>query len=508
MQSHTLSRVRGVPIRFHTSRLRQSEDIPDDQSGDSVPMPFTFVPRFHNEESVRRMRYKRLGSTDMFISRIAFGCGPIGGLFGNVEDSITQILECAIKSGINFIDTAYWYGQGRSEEILGKVLSKIPRKAYYISTKVGRFELDYARTFDFRSDKILQDLTTSLKKLRLPYVDICFVQIHDVEFDPNENIILYETLPALEIAKHSGKIRYIGLTGYPLRKLAYVFCFSIFFFFACVVFCTVRTTSDLKTHEHSKFHETLTTFCFRIRGFRLHGPGSIPGMGSIAMAMERQRFDETMKLRCGDGEAAETSKQNVVCSMQRYYFRSVVENSTVRVDVVMTYCHASLNDNALGEYVKFFESKNIGLLNGSPLSMGLLTEKGPPPWHPASPTIRQTCLAAIQYCSSKKIPVEKLAIDYAINYPGVCSCIVGMDSVEQVLKNIETACTELREVEQRLRDRIMRRYFDQLENANWENVDVHSYWKRLKALGLTALATNRHSSVESLASTMSSFSLS
>ncbi|KHN72247.1 putative oxidoreductase YqkF [Toxocara canis] len=407
MQSHTLSRVRGVPIRFHTSRLRQSEDIPDDQSGDSVPMPFTFVPRFHNEESVRRMRYKRLGSTDMFISRIAFGCGPIGGLFGNVEDSITQILECAIKSGINFIDTAYWYGQGRSEEILGKVLSKIPRKAYYISTKVGRFELDYARTFDFRSDKILQDLTTSLKKLRLPYVDICFVQIHDVEFDPNENIILYETLPALEIAKHSGKIRYIGLTGYPLRKLA-----------------------------------------------------------------------------------------------------SVVENSTVRVDVVMTYCHASLNDNALGEYVKFFESKNIGLLNGSPLSMGLLTEKGPPPWHPASPTIRQTCLAAIQYCSSKKIPVEKLAIDYAINYPGVCSCIVGMDSVEQVLKNIETACTELREVEQRLRDRIMRRYFDQLENANWENVDVHSYWKRLKALGLTALATNRHSSVESLASTMSSFSLS
>lgn len=58
---------------------------------------------------------------------------------------------------------------------------------------------------------------------------------------------------------------------------------------------------------------------------------------------------------------------------------------------------------------------------------------------------------------SKKIAIEKLAIDYAVNFPGVCSCVVGMDSVQQVLTNIETTCTGLREVEQRLRDRIMRR---------------------------------------------------
>uniref|UniRef100_A0A0M3HGJ7 Exocyst subunit Exo70 family protein n=1 Tax=Ascaris lumbricoides TaxID=6252 RepID=A0A0M3HGJ7_ASCLU len=109
---------------------------------------------------------------------------------------------------------------------------------------------------------------------------------------------------------------------------------------------------------------------------------------------------------------------------------------------------------------------------------------------------------------SKKIAIEKLAIDYAVNFPGVCSCVVGMDSVQQVLTNIETTCTGLREVEQRLRDRIMRRYFDRLENANWEGVDVQKYWKRLKALGLVALAAHRHSSVESIASTMTSFSLS
>ncbi|VDL82097.1 unnamed protein product [Nippostrongylus brasiliensis] len=181
----------------------------------SPSLPPTFVARFHDEAAVRRMLYRRLGQTDMIVSKISFGSAPIGGMFGNVEDSITQIVETALRNGINFIDTAYWYGQSRSESILGKILSKVPRKAYYLGTK-----LDYARTFDFRADKVLESLTNSLKRLKLTYVDVCFIQIHDADFAPQENIILYETLQALEMARHSGKIRYIGLTGYELRKLA------------------------------------------------------------------------------------------------------------------------------------------------------------------------------------------------------------------------------------------------------------------------------------------------
>ncbi|KAL6727012.1 hypothetical protein Aduo_008928 [Ancylostoma duodenale] len=70
-----------------------------------------------------------------------------------------------------------------------------------------------------------------------------------------------------------------------------------------------------------------------------------------------------------------------------------------------------------------------------------------------------------------------------------------------------TAANPLTEVEQRVRDRIMRRYFDRLENAGWSEVDVAAYWKRLKKLGLTALATHRHSSVESLSSTLNGLSM-
>ncbi|PAV56212.1 hypothetical protein WR25_01289 [Diploscapter pachys] len=354
-------------------------------------LPPTYHPRFHDEISVRRMPHTRIPGTDLVISKIAFGSAPISGMFGNVTDSITEIIETALRLGINYIDTAYWYGQSRSELILGKVLAKIPRKAYYISTKVGRFELDYARTFDFRADKILESLTNSLMRLKLTYIDICYIQIHDTDFAPNESIILYETLQALEMAKHCGKIRYIGLTGYPLPKLA-----------------------------------------------------------------------------------------------------SVIAASPVRIDVVMTYCHGSLNDNSLGQHTAFFRSKNVGVINSGALSWGLLTEKGPPPWHPANENIKDTCLAAVQYCASKKMDISRFALEYAINFPHTICCVVGMDCVQQVRDNVELACNcALTELENRVRDRVMRRYLDLLENQGWEGVNVEQYWKRLKKLGLTALATHR-----------------
>lgn len=370
-------------------------------------LPPTFVARFHDEAAVRRMRYQRLGQTEMMVSRICFGSAPIGGMFGNVEDSITQVVETALRNGINFVDTAYWYGQTRSESILGKILAKVPRKAYYISTKVGRFELDYARTFDFRADKVLESLTNSLKRLKLTYIDVCFVQVHDADFTPRENIILYETLQALEMARQSGKIHYIGLTGYELRKLA-----------------------------------------------------------------------------------------------------SIIECSTVRIDVVMTYCHGSLNDNSLGKFALLFQSRGIGVLNAAPFSMGLLTERGPPPWHPAADFIKEASLAATHYCMSKNISISKLALAYSLEVPGSSPCVVGMDSIQQVRDNIALCTTSpLTEVEQRVRDRITRRYFDRLENAGWGGMDVAAYWQRLRKLGLTALATHRHSSVESLASTLNGLSL-
>lgn len=65
----------------------------------------------------------------------------------------------------------------------------------------------------------------------------------------------------------------------------------------------------------------------------------------------------------------------------------------------MTYCKGTLNNNALGQFTAWFQTRNIAVINSGALCWGLLTEKGPPPWHPASDEIKEACLAATTYCS-------------------------------------------------------------------------------------------------------------
>lgn len=91
------------------------------------------------------------------------------------EEGILAV-QNAIRSGINYIDTAPYYGQGKSEKIIGKALKGIPREAYYIATKVGRYEIDIAEQFDFSPKKTRESFQKSLEYLGLDYVDIIQVR--------------------------------------------------------------------------------------------------------------------------------------------------------------------------------------------------------------------------------------------------------------------------------------------------------------------------------------------
>ncbi|XP_049944377.1 uncharacterized protein LOC126426515 [Schistocerca serialis cubense] len=132
------------------------------------------------------------------------------------EECIATIRE-AIRQGVNYIDTAPWYGQDRSEDILGKALKEIPHQAYYIGTKVGRYELHPHHMFDFSASKTRQSIEKSLKLLQLDYVDI--LQVHDLEFAPDSEMVINETLPVVKEAVEAGKARFIGITGYPVSAL-------------------------------------------------------------------------------------------------------------------------------------------------------------------------------------------------------------------------------------------------------------------------------------------------
>jgi hypothetical protein len=102
---------------------------------------------------------------------------------------------------VNLLDTAPWYGYGESERILGRCLraAGVPRGAYYLSTKVGRYLPDLLEQFDFTYARTLRSVDESLARLQVDYIDT--VQVHDPEFAPSLDIILSETLPALEAAE-------------------------------------------------------------------------------------------------------------------------------------------------------------------------------------------------------------------------------------------------------------------------------------------------------------------
>ena len=85
------------------------------------------------------MEYRQLGRTDMRISTIGFGAWAIGGSWGNVsdEDSL-RALHRAIDRGVNFIDTADVYGDGRSERLIARLKTERPRDTIIVATKAGR----------------------------------------------------------------------------------------------------------------------------------------------------------------------------------------------------------------------------------------------------------------------------------------------------------------------------------------------------------------------------------
>ena len=133
---------------------------------------------------------------------------------------LCQCVETGIKSGINFIDTSPFYGDGKSEEVLGETLTRVPRHTYYIATKVGRYSSDWTKAFDFTPERILKEFDNSLKRLQLSRVDI--LHVHDFEYCQSPEYIAKTTLPAVLQIVQSGRARYIGITGYPLEEFTKV----------------------------------------------------------------------------------------------------------------------------------------------------------------------------------------------------------------------------------------------------------------------------------------------
>ena len=278
------------------------------------------------------MEYREFGKTGLRLSVMGFGGATLGSVFRKIdEEEGKRAVAAAIDHGINYIDTAPFYGITRSETVLGEAL-KGRRQRIILATKLGRYGDD---EFDFSAERVRTSIEESLRRLQTDYVDLLVA--HDVEFGDLRQVA-EETLPAMRELKRQGKCRFIGYSGYPLPTLA-----------------------------------------------------------------------------------------------------RLLEWDQVEVDFVLSYCHYCLYNTALVEKLApVARARGLGLINASPLAMGLLTQEGPPAWHPAPQVLQDAARRAAQVCRKRGAELSFIGLQFALDNPAVTSTLSGIENREQLEKNLAT----------------------------------------------------------------------
>ena len=127
-----------------------------------------------------------------------------------------------------------------------------------------------------------------------------------------------------------------------------------------------------------------------------------------------------------------------ITDLQPENLKWVIEHSEEgTVESILNFCHYSLNDTLLADYLGFFEQHGIGVINASPFSMGLLSDRGTPDWHPAPELLKEACARAAAYCRKQGYPIDKLAIQFSTSLnPRIASTLFSSANPKNVLKNI------------------------------------------------------------------------
>ncbi|MCE9551956.1 MAG: aldo/keto reductase [Planctomycetes bacterium] len=163
------------------------------------------------------MERRTLGKTGLTVPVLSFGASSLGQEFRRVTlDEALASVRVALECGLNFIDTSPFYGRGMSEVLLGLALRDVPRDSYTLCTKLGRYDLTH---FDFSARRVAESVDVSLHRLGVDHLDI--VLCHDIEFVPMQQIV-DETIPALRRIQKSGKVRLVGISGYPQKIFRFV----------------------------------------------------------------------------------------------------------------------------------------------------------------------------------------------------------------------------------------------------------------------------------------------
>src|SRR5215211_5977534 len=163
------------------------------------------------------MQRRPLGKTGLNAPILSFGASSLGQEFRQVDlNDAMRSVRVALDLGMNFIDTSPFYGRGMSEVLLGVALKGVPRDSYTLGTKLGRYSGTH---FDFSAKRVEESVHVSLERMKTDHLDV--ILCHDIEY-VDMNQILDETLPAIEKARQQGKVKFVGISGYPMKIFRWV----------------------------------------------------------------------------------------------------------------------------------------------------------------------------------------------------------------------------------------------------------------------------------------------
>jgi aryl-alcohol dehydrogenase-like predicted oxidoreductase len=166
------------------------------------------------------MQFRQLGRTEMRVATVSFGAWAIGGSWGEVsDDDSLAALHRAIDLGVNFIDTADVYGDGRSERLIARVKRERPSDQIFVATKAGR-RLPKQVSSGYTRENLTAWVERSLKNLEAEALDL--VQLH---CPPSDLYDMPEVFGILDDLMTAGKVRYYGVSvekvDEALRALRY-----------------------------------------------------------------------------------------------------------------------------------------------------------------------------------------------------------------------------------------------------------------------------------------------
>lgn len=158
-----------------------------------------------------------IGSTGLFVNPLGLGTNAVGGhnIFPNLNDETGKdMVRTAINNGIDFLDTAFTYGIGRSEELIGEVLKETKKRNEVILASKGSHKfIDGQVTMDNSPAYLRETVENSLRRLQTDYIDLFYIHF------PDESTPKAEAVGALQRLKEEGKIRAIGVSNFTLDQL-------------------------------------------------------------------------------------------------------------------------------------------------------------------------------------------------------------------------------------------------------------------------------------------------